>query len=346
MKYAVILSGGVGSRFWPLSRQKEPKQFLKIVSKKSLIEETIDRIKPLIGLKNIYIAASSIHSDKMKESLKKSGLSLNNVIFEPEGKNTLAPIACLSERIVRSDPEAVIVVLPCDHFVKEKAKFLELVKKGIRIAQQGYIVTLGVPPTRPETGYGYIKINSRHRDFCTVAKFTEKPDLRRARDFLKDKRYYWNAGIFIFRADVMVGEISRYAKAAYRIINEIHGRRSLARLWRKFPSISIDYAVMEHSTKIALLPAECGWTDLGSWQSLAEVMVKDKAGNIFNGRCVDMGSTNTFVWSKQRLVSTLGIDNIFIIDTKDALLVFRADKSQEIKQMVELLKQKRLYKQI
>lgn len=346
MKYAVILSGGVGSRFWPLSRQKEPKQFLKIVSKRSLIEETIARISPLIKPKNIHIAASSIHAERMKELLKKSGISLNNAIFEPEAKNTLAPIAYLSEKIVRSDPEAVIVVLPCDHFVKEKKKFLELVKKGIRIAQQGYIVTLGVPPARPETGYGYIKIKSRHRDFCTVARFTEKPDLRKARAFLKDKRYYWNAGIFIFRADVMVGEISRYAKAAYRIMSEIRGRRSMHKLWHKFPSISIDYAVMEHSTKIALLPAECGWTDLGSWQSLAEVMEKDKSGNIFNGRCVNMGSTNTFVWSKERLVSVLGIDNISIIDTKDALLVFKSERSQEIKQMVELLKQKKLYRQI
>jgi len=346
MKYAVILSGGVGSRFWPLSRQKEPKQFLRILSRKSLIEETIDRIRPLIKSSNIHIAASSMHTEKMKGFLKKSGISPGNAVFEPESKNTLAPIACLSEKIVRTDPEAVIIVLPCDHYVKEKKKFLELIKKGVRIAQQGYIVTLGVPPTRPETGYGYIKIKSRHRDFCTVARFTEKPDLRKARAFLKDKRYYWNAGIFIFRADVMFGEISRYAKSAYRIMTEIHGRSSRLKLWRKFPSISIDYAVMEQSTKIALLPAECGWTDLGSWQSLVEVMEKDKSGNIFNGRCVDMASSNTFVWSKERLVSTLGLDNIFIIDTKDALLVFKAERSQEIKQMVELLKQKKLYRQI
>ena len=204
MKYAIILSGGMGSRFWPLSRQRKPKQFLKICSSSSLIEETLTRIRPLMARENIYIAASSIHSEKIKGYLRKSGIPLKNVLLEPEGKNTLGPIAMLSKRIVNLDPEAVITVLPCDHFIKDKAGFLKLVRKGTGIAQQGYIVTLGVPPGRPETGYGYIKIKSRHRDFCTVEKFIEKPNLARARGFLNDKRYYWNAGIFIFRADVML----------------------------------------------------------------------------------------------------------------------------------------------
>jgi mannose-1-phosphate guanylyltransferase/mannose-6-phosphate isomerase len=345
MRYIIILSGGVGSRFWPLSRQKKPKQFLKICSNSSLIEETLKRIRPLVPAENTYIAASSIHGDKMKLCLRKYGIPLKNVLLEPKGKNTLGPIAILSKRIVSIDSEAVITVLPCDHFVKDKARFIELIKKGIDIAQQGYIVTLGVLPNRPEIGYGYIKIKSRHRDFCTVDKFIEKPNLRRVRAFLKDKRYYWNAGIFIFRADIMLGEISRYAKATYKIITEIKGRKSLNKLWQRLPFISIDYAVMEHSRKIALLPADYGWTDLGSWQSLGEVIKKDRQGNIFKGNCIDMDSRNSIVWSEHKLAATLGLDNIFVINTEDALLVCRADRAQEIKELVELLKQRKLHRQ-
>lgn len=345
MRYAIILSGGIGSRFWPLSRKKEPKQFLRICSSNSLIEETLKRIRPLVPAGNTYIAASSIHSDKMKGCLKKSGIPLKNVLFEPEGKNTLGPIALLSKSIASLDPEAVITVLPCDHFVKEKGLFLKLVKKGIGIAQRGYIVTLGVPPNRPETGYGYIKIKTRHRDFCTVDKFIEKPQLRRARVFLKDKRYYWNSGVFIFRADIMLGEVSRYAKAAYKIINEIRLGESFNKLWRRLSPISIDYAVMEHSKKIALMPAECGWTDLGGWQSLGEVIKQDTRGNIFKGRCIDMDSSNSFIWSEGKLAATLGLDNLIVVNTADALLVCSRDRAQEIKELVELLKQRKLYRQ-
>jgi len=309
------------------------------------MEEALARISPLIKKENIYIGSSSMHSEKIKACLKKPKIPLKNVLFEPEGKNTLGPIALLSKRILSADPEAVITVLPCDHFVKDKARFLKLIKKGIGIAQQGYIVTLGVPPSRPETGYGYIKIKSRHRDFCTVDKFIEKPDLRRAKVFLKDTRYYWNAGIFIFRADIMLGEVSRYARATYKIINQIKGSKSFNKLWRKLPFISIDYAVMEHSRKIALLSADYGWTDLGSWQSLGEIIKKDNHGNIFKGNCIDMGSRNTLAWSEHKLVATLGLENVFVINTEDALLVCRSDKAQEVKELVGLLRQKKLYRQ-
>lgn len=345
MKYVLILSGGVGSRFWPLSRQNKPKQFLKICSNNSLIEETLARVRHLVKRENTYIAASSIHNLKIKGYLKKAGIPAKNVLFEPQAKNTLGPIALLTKKIAGIDPEAVITVLPCDHFVKDSPKFLKLIRKGIGIAEHGYIVTLGVPPDRPETGYGYIKIKSRHRDFCTVARFTEKPGLARARVFLKDNRYYWNSGVFIFRADIMLGEISRYALATHRIINEIRGFKSFKTLWRKLPFISIDYAVMERSKKIALLPADYGWTDLGSWQSLREIIKKDRQGNIFKGNCIDIGSKNSLAWSEGKLVATLGLENIFVINTEDALLVFRAERAQEIKQLVELLRQKKLYRQ-
>ncbi|MBM3255570.1 MAG: mannose-1-phosphate guanylyltransferase/mannose-6-phosphate isomerase, partial [Candidatus Omnitrophica bacterium] len=178
-----------------------------------------------------------------------------------------------------------------------------------------------------------------------VARFTEKPGLARARVFLKDNRYYWNSGVFIFRADIMLGEISRYALATHRIINEIRGFKSFKTLWRKLPFISIDYAVMERSKKIALLPADYGWTDLGSWQSLREIIKKDRQGNIFKGNCIDIGSKNSLAWSEGKLVATLGLENIFVINTEDALLVFRAERAQEIKQLVELLRQKKLYRQ-
>ncbi len=350
MNYAIILAGGTGTRFWPLSRELEPKQFLSVCSSKPMIEEAIDRISGLIKKENIYIATSKVYHKKIKECLKKLNIPSSNILFEPESKNTFAPIAILSKNINNLDSDAVILVLPSDHFIKYENRFLRLLSKGIEIARSGHIVSLGIPPKRPETGYGYIKIKpspiSHQPSAYEIDRFIEKPDLRRARRFIRDKRYYWNGGIFIFRPQVMLEEIKKFIPGVYEIVMQIKNKKDLSRLWHRLPFISIDYAIMEKTKRMALLPADCGWIDLGSWEAIGEIVKKDKDGNVFRGKSIDIGSKNTLVWSDKRIVTTLGLNNIIIVDTEDALLVCHQDRSQDVKRIVGLLKQKRFKGQI
>lgn len=340
MNYAVVLAGGIGTRFWPLSRELEPKQFLSVYSDKPMIEETLDRISPIIKKNNIYVATSKMHNRKIKKCLRKLNLSVNNILFEPESKNTLAPIAVLSRYINNLDSEAVMAVLPCDHFIKHNNRFLKLLKKGIEIARMGYIVSLGISPSRPETGYGYIKTKAKTKNFFLIEKFIEKPNSRRARKFLRDKRFYWNSGIFIFRPQVMLEEIKKFISDVYKIIIEIKNKEDFNRLWHKLPSVSLDCAVMEKTKRIVMLPADCGWIDLGSWEAITEVAKKDKNGNVFRSKYIDIGSKNILVWSDKRLITTVGLNNIIIIDTDDALLVCRKDMSQKVKKVVQSLREK------
>ena len=346
MNYAIILAGGTGTRFWPLSRELEPKQFLNVCAGKPLLEEAIDRISGLIKKENIYIATSEIHHKKIRRCLKKLSIPLNNILLEPESKNTFAPIAVLSKRINNFDSDAVIAVLPSDHFIKQKNSFLKFLAKGIGLAREGYIVSLGIHPERPETGYGYIKTKTKIKNFYLIDKFIEKPGLARAKRFIQDKRYYWNGGIFIFRPQVFLEETKKFVPRVYKIIMQIRDKRVSPKLWHELPSISIDYAIMEKTKRMALLPADCGWIDLGSWESVAEILRKDANGNIFRGKTIDIGSRNALVWSDKRLIATLGLNNIIIVDTEDALLVCRRDRSQDVKKVVGLLKRKNFKGQI
>jgi mannose-1-phosphate guanylyltransferase len=377
--YAVVLSGGIGSRFWPLSRPLKPKQFLGLCSKKPMIEETILRLKGLIRGRNFYIAANKQHSKRLKSCAGTLGVPLKNILFEPEAKNTLAPIVVLADRINKLSPESVVLVLPCDHFVSHPNKFLQTIKQAIAVARQGYIVTLGIRPSRPETGYGYIRINPKSRiqnpefsrpmvkfragsryqfnrlavktqdaklktqdsnDFYKIEKFIEKPRLSLAKKFVKDKRYFWNNGIFIFKPGVVLAEVKRILPGAYRIINKIKNEKDARKLWPSLPRISFDYAIMQKTRKAAVLPADYGWSDLGSWKAVEEIMPRDKHGNVFKGNCLDIDSRNTLVWSDKRLIATLGLKDLIIVDTEDALLVCQKDMAQQVKQVVQLLKKR------
>lgn len=229
--------------------------------------------------------------------------------------------------------------------------YLDLLKKGINIARQGYIVTLGIPPARPETGYGYIKTGpiskgSGRELFYKVDRYIEKPSLSKAKKLIRDKRYYWNSGIFIFKPEVMLGEIKRFQPGTYRIIKKIKLGSNLNKSWSQFPNISIDYGIMEMTKRTALVPADYGWKDVGSWEIIEEVLKKDKSGNILIGNCILLKSKNNLIWSENRLVAALGLENIIIVNTKDALLVCAKDKAQEVKKLVQILKNKNFKKQL
>lgn len=341
MDYAIILAGGTGSRFWPVSRTLEPKQFLEVCSKNSMLADTLKRIAGYVARGNIYIAANSLHRDKILECLKNFHLPQKNVFFEPEGKNTLAPIGFLSWKISKIHKDAVIIVLPCDHFIEDKKKFRKSLKKAVDIARRGYIVTLGIKPRRPETGYGYLQSAKKIKGqrFLGVKKFIEKPTLKVATKIFRNKDYYWNSGMFIFRADILLNELKRWAPQVYRIISA--NTEKARSLWGRLPALSIDYGVMEKTDKIALLPADFGWVDLGSWRAVEELLGKDQNNNIFKGNCLDLESKNLLVWGHSRLVATVGLDNLVIVDAPNALLVCAKDKTQDVKKIVQLLERRR-----
>jgi mannose-1-phosphate guanylyltransferase/mannose-6-phosphate isomerase len=241
--------------------------------------------------------------------------------------------------------------------INEEHKFLSTLRKAIKVAHQGFIVTLGIKPKSPQTGYGYIKINlkfkiqnskikTQNSKIYRVERFIEKPSLSRARKFFKDRRFYWNSGIFIFRVDTLLEEIKKIMPDTYKIITKMQNSnlKDCIQLWHKLPATSIDYAIMEKTKKLALIPLDFAWLDLGSWEALAKVLKTDKNGNIFRGNCIDIGSKNSFVWSDKPYVATLGLDNIIVVDIKDSLLVCTKQKTQDIKKIVQIIAAKRARK--
>jgi mannose-1-phosphate guanylyltransferase len=349
MNYAIILAGGEGMRFWPLSTNVTPKQFLNLYSAKPLLLETIKRIGSLIRKENVYIATNNIYKNLINKCLKNFPMSFKNFLFEPQAKNTFAPICILTNRILAQDQDAIVIVLPSDHYIKDKPKFLKDLKLAIEEARRNSIITLGIIPKGPETGFGYIRVSREQervsrKKTLAVEKFIEKPDLKTAQRLIRDKRYYWNAGIFIFKAKTIMEEIRRYQPRAYKILCDIKNESAIKKLWGKFASISLDYAIMEKTKKIKLIPCNCGWSDLGSWKALEEITAKDRSGNISKGNHVDFDSRNISVWSEKKPVVTLGLKDIIIIDSENGLLVCHKDKTQDVKRTVQVLKKRKLYR--
>ncbi|MDD4939855.1 MAG: sugar phosphate nucleotidyltransferase [Candidatus Omnitrophica bacterium] len=351
MNYAIILAGGSGKRFWPLSREIKPKQFLSVCSSRPMIEEVIGKITPFIERKNIFIASGRFYAGRVKECAGKTRIPSSNLLLEPRAKNTFAPVAVLCAKISRLDPDSAILVLPSDHFIKYQNKFRDVLKIAFCAAQNGRIVTLGIRPNGPETGYGYIKIKgpacpsgrpAGRTKVYNVDSFIEKPDLARAKSFARDKRYYWNSGIFLFKARVMLEEIKRLMPRVYGLLNRGMSKRNLNLIWKGIPSVSIDYAVMERTKRMAVVPADYGWMDLGSWEAAAELAKKDKHGNVFPGKHIDIGSRNTFVRPGKRLIATIGLKDIIVVDAEDALLIADRKECQQVKRIVEILKKTNL----
>ncbi|PIP18817.1 MAG: hypothetical protein COX41_06180, partial [Candidatus Omnitrophica bacterium CG23_combo_of_CG06-09_8_20_14_all_41_10] len=340
MTYAVILAGGVGSRFWPFSRELEPKQFMRIIGEDSLLQSTIKRLKGVIEPKNIYIVTNNIYFYEVKEQIAKFRISDKNIILEPQGKNT-APAIGLSARLIsKKDKEAILVVLPADHYIKDLGKFKQVIKRAIDCAKDNLLVTIGVRPVNPSTGYGYIKVKAASSVGCfRVDKFLEKPNLNKARLYIKNKNFFWNSGMFVWKASVYLKEVERYLPDLSKQLSLIKTKDDINNVWQRIKPISVDYGIMEHAKDIALIPADFYWTDLGSWDALAEIFPKDKKGNILSADTFNLNSEGLCVFSRgNRLISTIGLKDIVIADTPDALLVCRRDKTQDVKRLVEKLK--------
>ncbi|MDD5044289.1 MAG: sugar phosphate nucleotidyltransferase [Candidatus Omnitrophica bacterium] len=346
MIYAVILAGGKGERFWPLSDENTPKQFHCLYSNLSMLQETIARVLPLVAPRNIYVSTNRQHRAILEKQLKKFSVPAKNIFFEASPKSTLAPVSFLSRAILSRDKGAVIAVFPSDHFIDDRKKLASTLRRAAGLAQKGYIVCLGKQPDYPQTGYGYIKLGREISSRAyRVKKFIEKPAKDRARRFVRSKQYLWNCGIFIFKAETLMEELRRYAPGLYRNLKCADIHAGTKRIWDKLPSISIDYGIMERTKKAAVVRIDHLWSDVGDWKGFSEMFKKDKFNISFKGRVIDLDCKNTTILSSTNLstnpVAAIGLNNIIIVNTEDGLLVCAKDHAQDVKKIVPHLKTER-----
>jgi len=340
--YGLILAGGSGSRLWPLSRELYPKQLLNIQNTDSLLQATFLRLKDCMPAENIISITGVKHSPNVRFQLS-SLVEAPVVLSEPIAKNT-APAIILASKYIseKTKDDPVILVVPSDHMIKDSVSFAQTVKEGERLAEQGYIVTFGIKPTYPETGYGYVNVsNVALEGGFKVKRFVEKPNEELAREYIADGNYFWNSGIFMFKASTMLKEAEICAPEIYSLLKNFDFSASAEIPFTEFdkmPNISIDYAVMEKSEKIALVQLKSDWNDLGSWKSIYDVSKKDENGNVKIGHVIDEGSKNSFVYSSSKLVATIGLEDVVVVETEDAILACKADKAQEVKKIYDTLK--------
>ncbi|MFL5311929.1 MAG: mannose-1-phosphate guanylyltransferase [Myxococcales bacterium] len=342
--HAVLLAGGSGTRFWPLSRAQRPKQFLELVSDRTLLAETYARIEPLCGPARTWVVCGRAHADAVRASL--SQLPAEHVLVEPAARNTAPAIGLAAVRALKDDPDALLLVLPSDHHIAHADRFREALQTAARVAEQGELVTLGIRPTRAETGYGYLwRGAEREPSVFAVEAFVEKPDAATARIYLQDPRYSWNAGIFVFRAEAYLEALRRHLPAVHDGLRRIAtDPASAGEIFPRLPSISIDYGVMEPEStstrRIALVAADdLGWSDVGSFAALPEVRKLDGHGNAVSGDALAIECTDCVVLSEGgRLVAALGLEGMCVVDSGDALLVIPRDRAQDVRAVVAALK--------
>jgi mannose-1-phosphate guanylyltransferase/mannose-6-phosphate isomerase len=345
-----ILCGGSGTRLWPLSRELYPKQFLPLYGEKTLLQETILRMQGLPDLEQPVCVCGEEHRFMVAEQIRALGLQPGAVVLEPEGRNTAPAAAVAALLALQKDSQALLLVLPADHVLKDVHSFQEAVQAGTGAAQAGALVTFGVVPDKPETGYGYIQKGAAWADagqVFQVQSFVEKPNLKTAKEYLQSRAYLWNSGMFLFRADKYLQELDRLApeilsccrQAVEKARQDLDFLRLDSGSFNQCPADSLDYAVMEKTAAAVVVPLQAGWSDVGSWSALWEISDKDQEENVFKGQVLARDVKGSFVQSDSRLVTLLGVQDLVLVDTKDALLVASRSRVQEVKQLVQALKQ-------
>ncbi len=344
----IVLSGGAGSRLWPLSRAMYPKQFLAMNSNFSMFQETLMRLDGTNHQAPIVICNAD-HRFLAAEKMRELGEKAQSIILEPMGRNTAPAIAVTALATLKNNEDPILLVLPADHTIKDIKRFHKAINNAEKLAKNGALVTFGIVPHQPHTGYGYIKRAHKCKDGgYDVEKFVEKPDQATAEAFLESGGYLWNSGMFMFRASRYLEELEKfqpdilkYARSAFeKSVADYDFTRLDADEFSKCPSISIDYAVMEHTTEARVVPLDAGWSDIGSWSSLWDICDKDNNGNSLNGDIIATDTHNSYIMAENKLVTTVGIEDLIIVDTKDALLVAHKDRSEDVKRIVDELKAK------
>ncbi len=350
--YPVVMAGGSGTRFWPLSRKDRPKQFLALAGDEPLLAATVSRLPPLAKAKETYVVCGPAHAAAAKRMLK--ALPVENFIVEPCARNTAPCVGLAALHVSAKDPRGVIAMLPADHHIARPKGFREALAAAGALAQQGAIATIGIHPSRPETGYGYLKLGPRlvarrkgrgRAPAYKVERFVEKPDVVTAARYIADGGYLWNSGMFVFRADVILEEIRRAMPVLGEQLDVIGAslgtpvyRRTLRRVFPECPSISIDYGVMEKSKRIAVVPADFGWSDVGSFAALSDVRATDHLGNVTEGDALVIdGRNDVVVAGGGRPVAVVGLEDVIVVDSGDAVLVCRRDRAQDVRKAVEEL---------
>ena len=334
--YAVILAGGSGTRFWPLSTERSPKQFLKIIGKKSLFQASIERLKGFVHPSHIYIVSNAGFRQELVRQLAGISIPSGNILYEPKGKNTAPAIAWAASVIQRKNKNAVMMIFPSDHLILNQELFITLLKKAISLARRELLVTFGIEPNRPETGYGYLRVIKKNNVF-KVTRFTEKPSLKKAKQFLKQGNYWWNSGMLVWKTESILEEFKKFLPRAYKLVSL--SKPMDRRRWAKMPYISIDYAVLEKSKRVVAVGARgLQWSDLGSWEALSEILPKDKQGNFLNGEIKALGCENIFVWGHKRPIAVIGLKDVVVVDTPGGLLVSPKALSQKVREIVHEFK--------
>ena len=349
----VIMAGGKGERFWPLSTFKSPKQLLSVVGKKTMLQETVERLSSLVSFEDILIVARDPLGEEIRRQLPE--LPKKNILLEPVGRNTAPCIGWAASSIKEED--CVMVVLPADHIIKPKSKFIKILRAAIsQASSEDVLITLGIKPTYPATGYGYIKRNSKFKiqnakcKIYKVERFVEKPDEGKAKEFLRSGRYYWNSGMFIWRKSVILEAMKKYLPELYHQLNYLRAgtkRETVKKIYPKLPKVSIDYGVMEKAKNTLVIPGDFSWDDLGSWESVEKYFPEDKEGNILEGKGKLIQSKDCFLLNKdeRRLICGINLENLIVVSTKKALLILPKGKGQEIKRLVGELNKKKSLKE-
>ena len=348
MYYAVIIAGGSGTRLWPLSRRSRSKQSLKLVGERTMFQHAVDRLAPLFQPEQIYVVTRKDQSALLSSQVP--DLPLSNFINEPVGRGTAPAIGLAAVHLRQRDPEATMAVLTADHYITSTEQFQQALEAASSIAKDGHLVTLGIKPVSPSTGFGYIQQGESMGiihgfPFFRVERFTEKPELDVARQMVTSGKYSWNSGMFVWRVDRILEEFQNQMPDLYALLLEVEAalerldyQAVLVQVWNGVSEQTIDYGVMEHAKDVVVIPVEIGWTDVGSWASLAELLPPDQDGNIFIGPYKEIDTHNTLVFGGKRLVATIGVKDMVIVDSEDALLVCAKKREQEVREIVEHLK--------
>ena len=348
MDFALIMAGGSGTRLWPLSRENRPKQSLKLVGERSMFQHAVDRLSPLFPPEGVWVVTRAAHASLLHAQTPE--LPIGNLILEPEGRGTAPAIGLAAIHLRRADPQSVMVVLTADHYISDTARYRQVLSAGMQFARQGYLVTLGIQPSSPSTGYGYIEQGPAlgkvgNFQVFHVRRFTEKPNRETAARMVAGGIYSWNSGMFIWQVRRILEEFERQMPEFYAQLMEVDAvlgteayEAVLGRVWPQIAKQTIDYGIMERAHEVVVIPVEMGWTDIGTWGSLVELLPTDEQGNVINGKLVTLDTHNTLVIGDQRLIATVGVSDLIIVDSGDALLVCHKDQEQRVRELVETLK--------
>lgn len=351
--FALIMAGGVGTRFWPKSRAKLPKQLLNIIGKNTLIQSAVARIQPLVPDEKLFVVATELQKNGILEQLPM--LEAQNLLLEPKGKNTAPCIGLASLYLNRINPDEVMLVLPADHLIQEEENFRETIKHAEKLAlKSNLLVTIGIKPTYPATGYGYIQYNGRFVEFedapaYRVKTFAEKPDLMTAERFLESGDFLWNSGMFMWKVSGILKAIETHMPDLWDSLMEIDKAIGtpeeiaiLQKVYCQIKANSIDYGVMEHAKNVAVLEGDFGWNDVGSWEEVYKINPKDKNQNVVHGTHVLKEVQGCLIDSPQKMIAAVGVENLIIVDTGDAMLICKRELAQDVKEVVEIMKRKNL----